>query len=310
MGSNGWWKRFEALSGNLKGAATLMVAACAFAIMAALIKLAGERLPVTQILFVRQCIMMMVVAPAIFHHFPGCLKTKRLDLQMVRVAAALVAMLGGFYAVIHLPLADAVAIGFAKAFFVTIFAIYILHEQVGLRRWMAVVVGFVGVLVMIRPGTEGFDPITLLALLAAAAAGFVMVILRKLSETDTPTTTLSYQALLVGVIIAFPAWLYWIPPTRTEWMLLLGIGIISYVGQMLNIHAYKWGEASVLASLDYTRLLYATVLGYFLFNTLPHTATWIGAAVIIGASIYTVQRERVKNRKLVRSPKGRAFTET
>ncbi|MGI9393064.1 MAG: EamA family transporter, partial [Boseongicola sp.] len=147
-------RRFDGLSGNLKGAVLIGFAAFGFALMTLLIKMAGERLHVTQILFVRQAIMMLIVMPSVINHFPGCLKTERLDLQVVRVAFALVAMLTGFYAVIHMPLADAVAIGFAKSFFVTIFAILILYETVGIRRWAAVAIGFIGVVVMMRPGSD------------------------------------------------------------------------------------------------------------------------------------------------------------
>lgn len=301
-------RRFDGLSGNLKGAVLIGFAAFGFALMTLLIKMVGERLHVTQILFVRQVIMMLIVMPKVINHFPGCLKTARLDLQLVRVAFALVAMLTGFYAVIHMPLADAVAIGFAKSFFVTIFAIIILHETVGIRRWAAVAIGFIGVVVMMRPGSDGFDPISVFALIGAAAAGFVMVIIRKLSATDEPVTILSYQAFLVGLCIAIPAFIYWQPPTIWEWALLLGVGIISYGAQMLNIYAYKFGEASVLASLDYVRLLYATFFGWLVFETLPGPYTWIGAVVIIGASLYTVQRERLRGQILARSPDGRGYT--
>ncbi len=302
--------RFASLPGNVKGALTIFVAAAGFALMTALIKLAGERLHVTQILLVRQAIMMTIVLPSVFNHFPGCLKTKRLDLQVTRVAFALIAMLCGFYAVINMPLADAMAIGFSKAFFVTILAIFILHEVVGIRRWLAVAVGFVGVLLMIQPGTDAFDPISIYALAGSAGAGTVMVIVRKLSEYDEPITTLSYQAFLVGIAMIIPAYIYWIEPTTHEWLLMVAVGIVSYGAQLLNIYAYKWGEASVLASLDYVRLLYATLFGYLLFNTLPGFWTLVGAAIIIAASLYTVQRERAKNRALARSPEGRGYTNT
>ena len=254
--------------------------------------------------------MMMIVMPKVLDHFPGCLKTSRLDLQLIRVVFALVAMGCGFHAIINMPLADAVAIGFAKSFFVTIFAIWFLKETVGIRRWMAVAIGFVGVLVMMRPGMNGFDPISLYALAGSAGAGLVMVIIRKLSETDQPITTLSYQAFTVGLVVAVPAIYFWQWPTVFEWGLLIAIGIVSYGAQMLNIYAYSWGEASVLASLDYVRLLYATFFGWLVFNTLPGPFTWIGAFVIIAASIYTVQRERKVNADLVKSPDGRGFTNT
>jgi drug/metabolite transporter (DMT)-like permease len=303
-------KRFSALPGNLKGSLTVLAAAAGFSIMVLLVKVAGERLNVTQILLVRQLVMMAIVMPSVLNHFPGCLKTARLDLQIIRVFFALIAMLCGFYSIIHMPLADAVAIGFAKSFFVTLFAIWILKEVVGIRRWLAVAIGFVGVIVMMRPGMDGFDPNSILALIGAAGAGLVMVIIRLLSKTDKPITTLSYQAFLVAICVAIPAYYFWQTPTPMEWVLMIAIGIISYIAQMMNIYAYTWGEASVLASLDYIRLLYATLLGWLVFDTLPGPYTWVGAAVIIIASIYTVQRERKVNASLARSPDGRGFTNT
>ncbi len=303
-------RRFHAMPDNLKGAATIMVAALAFAGMTVLIKFAGERLPVTQILLVRQLIMTGIVLPSIVSHFPGCLKTERLGLQFVRVGFALVAMLCGFTAIIHLPLADATALGFAKAFFTTIFAVWLLQEVVGWRRWMGVALGFLGVFIMMRPGLQGFDPMSILAVTGAAGAGMVMVIIRILSRTEMPITILSYQAILVGLAVAVPAYIYWVPPTMNEWLLLGAIGIISYGAQMMNIYAYKWGEASLLASLDYVRLLYATLLGFVFFNTLPTIWTGVGAFVIIGASLYTVHRERKKAANIARGPHGRGYTNT
>lgn len=299
--------RFLDLPDNLKGIATLMVAAIGFALMVALIKLAGQRLHVTQILLIRQLVMVAIVLPGIIAHFPGSLKTSRPDLQFVRIVGALIAMMFGFYAVIHMPLADATAIGFAKSFFVTIAAIWFLKEKVGPRRWMAVLVGFGGVILMLQPGTSDFNIIGVYALIGSAAAGFVMVIIRKLAQTDAPKTILTYQAFAIAICVAIPAWYYWLPPTLEEWGLLIGIGIISYGAQMFNVYAYKWGEASLLASLDYVRLLYSTFFGYLLFSQLPGPYTWIGSTIIIGASIYTIQRERARKRTLSRSPAGRGY---
>ncbi|EFL88986.1 DMT family transporter [Ahrensia sp. R2A130] len=303
-------RRFHALPGNVKGSLMIFAAAFGFSVMVLLVKVAGERLHVTQILLVRQVVMMAIVMPQVMKEFPGCLRTSRLDLQIIRVALALVAMLAGFTAIIEMPLADAVAIGFAKSFFVTIFAIWLLKEQVGWRRWMAVAVGFLGVLVMVQPGSSGFDPYSLYALAGAAAAGLVMVIIRLLSRTDEPITILAYQAFLVGLCVAIPAIYFWQWPTVTEWVLLLAMGVTSFAAQMGNIYAYKWGEASVLASLDYVRLLYATFFGWLIFDTLPGPYTWVGSVVIIAAALYTVQRERARNTKLVRSPQGREHTNT
>ncbi|MFK5977791.1 MAG: DMT family transporter [Rhizobiaceae bacterium] len=299
--------RFNALPANLKGASALMLAAVGFTCMTLLIKLTGAHLHVTQILLVRQVVMIGIVAPAIFRDFPGSLRSERVGLQFVRLFFAMIAMLMGFTAVIHLPLADATAIGFAKSFFVTIFAVFILKEVVGIRRWMAVGVGFLGVLFMVQPGTDGFSIYALYSLCGSAAAGVVMVVIRLLTRTEKPVTIMSYHALGIGTAMLVPGIYFWQWPTQAEWIMLVVMGFVTYFSQMTNIHAYKWGEASVMASLDYIRLLYATVAGYLVFGNLPGTYTWIGAAVIIIASIYTIRREAKLKRNITRAPDAKGY---
>ncbi|MCB1756974.1 MAG: EamA family transporter, partial [Gammaproteobacteria bacterium] len=134
----------------------LLIAALGFTVMVTLIKLAGERLHVTQILFIRQLGMMAMLVPRVRSTWPNTFRTHRLGLQFARIGFAIAAMLAGFSAVIHLPLADATSIGFAKSFFVTVAAVLLLDEHIGRHRWTALAIGFVGVLIMLRPGTEGF----------------------------------------------------------------------------------------------------------------------------------------------------------
>jgi drug/metabolite transporter (DMT)-like permease len=287
---------FHRLPDNLKGIIFLMLAAFGFSLMTLVIKLVGERLHVTQILLIRQAGMVIMVAPAIFKSFPGSLRTQRLGLQLTRICFALVAMLGGFSAIIHLPLADATAIFFAKSFFVTIFAVLVLKETVGAYRWSAVMIGFAGVILMLQPGTDNFSVWGLAALGGSAGAGVVMIIIRLLSRTDHPNTTLSYQALGVGIIMLVPGIYFWVWPTPEEWGLLIALGVVSYFAQKANIYAYKWGEASLLASLDYARLLYATLWGFLFFGTFPNAMTWTGAGIVITASVFMIYREaRKKN---------------
>lgn len=299
--------RFDQLPDNVKGASILMLAAFGFALMVALIKLVGQRLPVTQILFLRQIGMTLMLAPVLLPNFGATMRTGRLGLQLTRIVLAVIAMTFGFSAVVHMPLADATALGFAKSFFVTIFAVFVLKETVGLYRWSAVVVGFIGVLVMLRPGTEGFSLYGLYAVIGAAAAGAVMVIIRLLSRTEATSTILAFQAIGVGVIMAVPAWMNWVAPTPREWLLLAAIGVVSYYAQKANITAFRYGEASLLASLDYVRLIHATFLGWLFFGQLPGVSTWVGAGIIVLASIYTVHREAKRKQSLARAPDGRGF---
>ncbi len=285
----------------------LILAALFFSLMVALIKLVGQRLPVSQILFVRQVGMSIMLAPVLIRGYPESLHTNRLSLQLCRIVFALIAMMCGFTAIVHIPLADATAIAFAKSFFITIFAVLILKEQVGTYRWAAVIVGFIGVIIMVRPGTAGFSMYGMLAVIGAASAGFVMVIIRLLTRIDAPATILAYQAIGVGLIMAVPASLQWVQPTAWEWLLLFGIGLVSFFAQKANIFAYAYGEASVLASIDYVRLLYATFLGWLLFSELPGTSTWVGAAIIVLASLYTVHREAKKKRRITSDPQARSI---
>ena len=299
---------YARLGDNMKGAVVLMLAAGLFAVMTVLIKLLGERLHVTQILLVRQIVMTAIVFPAILKGFPGQLRTGVPGLQLIRIVLALSAMLLGFSAIIHMPLADATALGFAKSFFVTIFALIILGESVGPRRWVAVAVGFAGVMVMLQPGSDSFSVYGLMAVGGAACAGAVMVIIRLMSRTESATTILIWQAIGVGIAMTVPGIWFWQAPTAHEWVLLIAMGVVSYLAQMANIIAYKWGEASLLASLDYVRLLYATLFSWLVFATLPGLTTWIGAGIIIAASIYTIWREAQARQKLTRSPEGRGYS--
>ncbi|MDN3719982.1 DMT family transporter [Roseibium salinum] len=179
----------------------------------------------------------------------------------------------------------------------------------GVHRWGATIIGFLGVLLMLRPDGEGLvDPYAMLALAGAACAGMVMIVVRMLTRTDAPVTILTYQAFGVGLIMAVPAFLTWQAPTLEQWGLLLLVGVISWAAQMCNIQAFKAGEATAIASLDYTRLLYATFFGALVFNQWPRLETLIGAAVIIAASIYTVRREAKRGRELARAADARGYS--
>ncbi len=285
-----------------------MVGAACFAVMAALIKLAGVNLHVAQILLIRQVGMLLILSPKLLPNLRESYTTSRLDLQLLRLVLALIAMNCGFSAIIHMPLADATAIGFAKSFFVTIFAVIVLRETVGPYRWLAVLIGFVGVLVMLRPGTDSFTVYSIYAVIGAAAAGMVMVVIRLLSRTESTHTIMSYQATGVAVVMLIPALMVWQQPTPTEWLILALIGVTSYVGQKCNVLAFTLGEASLLASLDYVRLLYATLLGLVLFSELPSKHTGLGALIIVLASIFTVYREARRKQTLARASDGRGFT--
>lgn len=298
----------DQLPSNTIGALWILLAAFLFTIMTTLIKLVGGQMSIFQLLAVRQGVMVLIVAPQILRGLPSSLSTKRPDLQVVRILFATTAMLCGFTAVVELPLADVTALSFSKTFFLTIFAIIFLGETVGAHRWVATIVGFLGVLLMLNPGGGGFvNTYALLAIAGSASAGMVMIILRKLTKTDAPVTILTYQAVFVGLLMAIPAYLAWQTPTVEQWILMVLIGVVSWAAQLSNIKAFRAGEATAIASLDYSRLIYATLIGIFVFNQWPGPETLFGAAIIIAASLYTVRREAIKGRELARAAEGRGY---
>lgn len=291
--------KLTALPGNVRGVLWAVSAALFFSIMLTLIKLLGQTAPVAQILFIRQSVMFAVALPLIAREFPSSLLTQKMNLHLVRVMFATGSMVAGFLAIIHLPLADATALGFSRTFFITLFAIAILRESVDGRRWLAILIGFVGVIVMLRPGQAELDVYALLAIVGAASAAAVSILIRILSRTERPVTILTYQAVLVGLIAAPVAAVVWVPLSPLEWLMAIGVGLAASAGQMSNIRSFRAGEASVVAPIDYTKLIWTTLLGYILFAALPGMHTLLGAVIIVTASLYVLLREmRSKARRV------------
>ncbi len=287
-------KKWAKLPGNVRGGVWILIASCFFSIMVAFIKLAVQRIPVPEVLFFRQLGVLCFALPTLWGHSASVFSTKRLDLQLLRVVMAFIAMLLSFTALAHLHLAEATTIQFAKNFFVTIVAIFVLHEVVGVRRWAALFVGFIGVLIVAWPtGGETFNIYVWMAIGSAAAVGVVTPLVRILAQIDKPVTILCYQAVGVGLLMLPLTIYHWKTPTLTELGLIIAIAGLSTIGQICNILGLRAGEASAVAPLDYTRLLFALALGYVLFDEWPEPRVFIGAAVIIGAAIYTLHRERV-----------------
>lgn len=277
---------------NLQGALWIAIAGLVMTIMTALIKTVGDTIPVIQILFLRQMVMTATMMPGILRNPRQAFATDTPGLHLLRIALSSIAMVAGFTAMVHLPLADAVAISFSRSFFVAIFAILLLQEIVGRHRWAGIAAGFVGVIIITDPTGAEIDRYVLLALLSAAAVALIMVIVRKLAQRERLPTVITYQAVGVGLILAVPTYLIWVPPTPVEWMLLICIGLLSTLGQSLNFMAFRVGEATALAPVDYLRLIYSTAIGAVFFLEQPTWSTMIGALLVILGTFWGLWHER------------------
>ena len=286
---------WQGLSGNARGSLWLLAGGLFATVMITGIKFAGQRLPVLEILFMRQLFLFIMLTPILAREFPGAFRTKRLKLHFTRCAVSIVAMVTGFTAIVHLPLAEATAISFSRALFATVLAVLILKELVGIRRWGATLVGFLGVLIIVQPSSDGINAYALLAIVSAALVSCNLIMTKKLTTTEKPKTIMAYHAGLLTIAYAGPCWWLWVEPTWPEVGLIIGLAGLMSAVQYCIIRGYRDAEASAAQPLEYVRLLYAAAIGFLVFAEIPTTWTWVGAALIIASSLYTMKRNVMNN---------------
>ena len=209
-----------------------------------------------------------------------------------RTAVGLTAMLLGFSALRYLPLAEATTISFAVPLFAVILSALILKEKVRRHRWSAVLVGFVGVLIVTQPGAPDLPAIGLvLAVLNALGVGVTTIIIRQIGRTESTQTTVLYFTLLSTLAIGTLMPFYGRFHEPDVWLLLFGIGTFGGLGQLMLTASLRYAPVTVVVPFDYTQLLWAVLLGWLIFLQQPAATTWIGAAVIIASGLYTLYRE-------------------
>ncbi len=219
--------------------------------------------------------------------------TSQLPLQVSRGALAICSGLLFIYAIRYAKLVDAVAVSFVAPFFLTILGALFLGEKVGIRRWSAVAVGFIGAMIIIRPGTDAVHPAVLLVLIAALAYALRQVIGRKLADTDKTSTTVAYTAIVGTVLITLPMPLVWHTPHSTgQILLIVSMATMAAVAEVLVIKALEAAEAVVVAPIHYTLIIWGTLYGYFVFGQLPDLWTWVGTAIIVAAGLFTLYRRQ------------------
>lgn len=285
----------QRLSPNHRGAVWMMGATIGFTINGALVKtLAQLDMDAFQISFARAFFALLAILPFVWHERRTVLKSRHWGTHLLRGLAGAIAMLCGFYAVSKMPLADVTALGFTQPLFTTLLAFLLLGEVVRWRRWSATVVGFLGVLVIVRPGAETFEPTALAALAMALGIALAVTLVKRFPANESRVTMLLAFCVTSIVISAPPAFYVWRTPNLEELFLLLGTGVLGVASQSMIIRAYQNGEASFIAPFDYSKLLFAGLIGYFLFGEVPDHWTFAGAAIIVGATLYILQRESAR----------------
>ncbi|ATC23110.1 DMT family transporter [Caulobacter vibrioides] len=283
------------LSPNLRGALWILASAVGFTVMTTLIKFLGDDYPAALQTFYRQLAGVLVLLPLIARDWRGAFRTTRPGIVIFRSSAGVLALIMSFYAYQKLPLADANALSFTRTLWLVPLAGLVLREPIGPRRISAALVGFVGVLIMLQPGAGGVEAWLGWPQLCALGAAFLFALtitgMKVMTRDHTPFVLLVYAAVL-GLVFAIPPALFvWRWPTWPDLGLLAAMGVIGTLTQGAYIKGMEAGEAAVMAPVDYTRLVFAVIVGFLLFQEVPRTATVVGAVIVVGSTLFISWRE-------------------
>ncbi|HER27421.1 MAG TPA: DMT family transporter [Rhodospirillales bacterium] len=275
----------------LRGALWMLVAGIAFAAMTALIRHQTTDMHPFEVAFFRNLFGLAFMLPWFWRSGLAGLKTNRLGLHGFRAAIGLGAMSSWFVAVSMMPVAEATALSFTAPLFATIGAALFLGEVVRARRWLATLVGFVGVLIILRPGDMELGLPAVLALVASAFMSMAALTVKVLSRTEKASAIVFYMGLIMTPLSLIPALFYWTAPVAVDWLWFMALGLFATIGQLAMVRAFASADISAVLPFDFFRLVFAAILGYLIFSEQPDQWTWVGAAIIFAATLYTAHRE-------------------
>ena len=267
-------------------------------IMDGFAKYLSTDMPVLQITWARYFFTVAFTLPVMFFFFKKYLVwTDKPKLQFLRGLILLCANICFFYAISVISLAKALTLAFVAPLIVTAFSPVFLGEKVGFRRWSAVILGFIGSLVVIRPGFVEINLASIAALGTGVMYGFYLIITRKLSTSDNPLLTLLLTGVVGAIIISTVMPFVWVKPTLSQWSMMAAIGVFACIGHLFLILSLKYADASKLAPFGYIEIVPNIILGYYLFNDFIDIWTFIGLFVIISSGLYIIRREYILNKK-------------
>ncbi len=288
------------LSSNQIGAIYMAISALSFSIMDVLVKFMSSIYPTGEIIFFRGFFGLI---PIIFiiprDRYKNFFQTTKLKLHLTRAIIGAIAMIGIYLGVKFLPLADAITITFAAPVFATIFSMIILKEQVRMYRWAAIIIGLLGVVVVLKPGTDMFSVYSLFPILFCIGFGIIAVLIKKLSETEPDYLIAIYFTLTLIAVGACSLFFQFVLPKFQDLLPLVAIGIAGSTGNIFLTMSLRKGSVSTVTPIKYLSLVFATVSGIFFFNEIPHVSTLFGAFLIILSSVIIFKREQIKNVKPV-----------
>ncbi|MEX0922299.1 MAG: DMT family transporter [Rhodovibrionaceae bacterium] len=274
------------------GISAMVIGMAMMSSMDAMAKWLGEGYPIGQVVFFRNLFGLLPTLAIVWQLGGFTLPTtRRWRLHLLRGLLGVTAQFSFFLGLRSLGLAEATAIAFAAPLMVTALSVPLLGEKVGPRRWAAVVLGFLGVLIMVRPGPESFQPAALLILLAAFSYAMIMLTTRMLARSDSNAALLLFGSTVSLTLSALLLPIGWKTPDMADFAVFVALGLIGGTGMFFITQAYRYAPAAVVAPFEYVALVVAAVLGFLFWQEIPDLYVWLGAAVVIGAGIYIFYRE-------------------
>lgn len=275
----------------LRGIALVLLSSALFASMHALVRHVSSGLHAFEIAFFRNLFGLVIMAPLLIRAGPDRLKTHQLGLQIARGIMGLLAMLAWFYGLSQVPIAHATALSFTATLYATVGAALFLSERMRLRRWTAVLVGFGGTLIVLRPGFLAIELGTLAVVFSSLCWGMSLVLIKKLSRTDSTVSIVGWMTIML-TLGSFPAAIaVWTAPSAEQIAWLLLVGILGTLGHLASTAAFKLADATALFPFDFMRLVWASLIGFLVFSEVPDIWTWVGGGVIIASASYITWRE-------------------
>lgn len=278
-----------------KGVALMLTAMAVLPFLDVCAKHLGQQgMPVIQIVWARMAFGLLLTAPVLAaKEGRAALVPTRIPIHTLRALLLMGATFSFFYALTFQGIAETLAVFFVQPLVVTALSPLVLGERVGLRRWIAVLVGFIGTLIIIRPGLVTVNPGSLLGFAAGTSLACYMLLTRRIAGKDSALATTFYTTLMGTIIVTAAVIFVWQQPTGLQWLLMMLLAAIAAAGHYLIVRAYDHAEASLLAPLAYTEMIMAVTLGYLFFGDFPDVWTFVGVAILIASAIYISLREQV-----------------
>ncbi|TCS64774.1 DMT family transporter [Varunaivibrio sulfuroxidans] len=280
-----------------------MIAACVcLGVLNVAVRYISQELHPFQIAFFRNAMQLLIMLPWVLSRGVGVLRTKRLRGHFLRSLSGLAAMLSWFSALALMPVAEATAITFTAPLFATMGAALFLGESVGRRRWGATAVGFVGAMIILRPGVGSFDGAHMLAIMAAVFISASGLIIKSMSRTDAPNVIAAYMGMFMTILSLPFALFVWRTPSAHALGWAAVIGILATSAQLCLNRAFRVADASAVVPFDFVRLPAAALVAYIAFGEAPDMWTWVGAGVIFTSGVYIARREARLHARILAIP--------